>query len=173
MVIYKWKNTVTGKVYIGQTIQDPNRRRLEHLAECRNGKGRKHKIYNAMRKHGEDNFVFEVIDSATTLEELNAKEKQYIEQYDSIKNGYNLRQGGDNKTHSEESIEKMRAAQRAAHARRRANGGDTFKKTRKTKGWKYKMSAEIKAKWPYCIGCRRQMSLGALTNHHKRSECGL
>lgn len=43
-----------------------------------------------MKIYGIDNFVCSVVDIADTIEELAEKEKMYIEQYDSINNGYNL-----------------------------------------------------------------------------------
>ncbi len=35
MHIYKWTQKETGKCYIGQSIQEPNQRRLEHLCNAR------------------------------------------------------------------------------------------------------------------------------------------
>ena len=128
MHIYKFTNTVNNKVYIGQTIQKPTQRFYEH---CNGG----YKLYKAIKKYGKEKFTFEVIDNAKTLEELNIKEEKYIAKYNSIKQGYNIRQGGNNKTHNKESIKKMRKSQRETHARRRAEGRDTFVKTRKTAGW--------------------------------------
>lgn len=129
MYIYKFTHVDTSRVYIGQTIQEPNRRRLEHLSDSRHTK-RSHRFHNALRKYGEDSFVFEVIATASTLGELNLLEVKYINEYDSIKKGFNIRQGGDNKTHHQESINKMKESQRAAHARRRAdnNGVESINK---------------------------------------------
>lgn len=125
MYIYKFTHKDTGRVYIGQTIQEANRRRLEHLSNSRYT-GTTHKFHNALRKYGEDSFLFEVIATATSLDELNTLEEQFIKEYDSINSGFNIRNGGNNKTHNPESIEKMRKAQQAAHARRRAKGTDTW-----------------------------------------------
>lgn len=136
MHIYKFTHIETNRCYIGQTIQDPNRRRLEHICDSRYTT-REYHFHNALRKYGIDAFTFEVIATANTLAELNLLEEQYIEQYNSINNGFNIRNGGGNKLHSEESKERMREAQRSAHARRRAEGKDTFTKTKKTAGWKW------------------------------------
>ena len=125
MNIYKFTHIETGRVYVGQTTQDPNRRRLEHLSDSRYTK-RTHRFHNALRKYGEDAFKFDVIASASKLEELNLLETKYIKEYNSIENGFNIRNGGDNKTHNQESIEKMRVAQKTAHARRREAGSDTW-----------------------------------------------
>lgn len=131
MNIYKFTHIESQRVYIGQTIQDPNRRRLEHIADSRSAK-QTHKFCNALRKYGVDAFRFEVIASATSLENLNILEVYFIAEYNSIQNGFNTRNGGDNRLHNNESIEKMRVAQRAAHARRKALGTDTW--TRKDGG---------------------------------------
>lgn len=48
------------------------------------------------------------------------------------------------KLHAEESKQRMSVSQKAAHARRRAAGNDTFVKTKKTAGWVW--SAEQKEK---------------------------
>jgi group I intron endonuclease len=123
MHIYKITNLTNGKLYIGQTAQrNPKMRWYGHLADMRSGK--KLHLYNSMRKYGIEMFTWEVIDSASDLNELNHKEQYWLNQYRTTHAVYNLREAGDNKTHSAESIEKMRNSQRAAHARRRNNGGD-------------------------------------------------
>jgi len=125
MHIYKFTHIETGKCYIGQTVQDPNRRRLEHIADSRYTTKTYH-FHNALRKYGIDAFTFEVIDSAETLEELNVLEEKYVLLFDSINNGYNIRNPGDNKTHNPESIQRMKESQRKAHARRKLLGTDTW-----------------------------------------------
>ncbi|NBU68066.1 MAG: GIY-YIG nuclease family protein [Verrucomicrobia bacterium] len=131
MHIYKFTHIETGKCYIGQTIQDPNQRRLEHIADSRHTPKTYH-FHNALRKYGIEAFTFEVIDSATTLEDLNRLEEKYVLLFDSIDNGFNIRNPGDNKTHNIASIERMRESQRKAHARRKLLGTDTW--TRKDGG---------------------------------------
>lgn len=108
IVIYKMTNMVNGKVYIGQTVRSVEERMLEHY---------RHDtilVDKAIQKYGKDNFSVEVIDTAATIDELNAKEQYWIEQYDSITpNGYNQCAGGDNTMgyhHREESKQKMSEA---------------------------------------------------------------
>lgn len=125
MYIYKFTHIKSGKSYIGQTIQDPNRRRLEHISDSRYTTKEYH-FHNAIRKYGIDAFTFEVIAEASTLDELNLLEELFVEQYDSINNGYNIRQPGGNKLHSEESKKRMSEAQKAAHNRRKILGTDTW-----------------------------------------------
>lgn len=128
MYIYKFTHVETGRSYIGQTIQNPNRRRLEHICESRSSKKTYH-FHNALKKYGIDAFTFEVIASASSIEELNILEEKFVIQYDSISNGFNIRQPGNNKLHSVESKIRMSAAQKAAHARRRELGTDTWTRT--------------------------------------------
>ena len=52
-------------------------------------------LHRAMNKYGVDNFSFEIIDEVEN-DLLNQKEKEYIQQYNSlVPNGYNLTTGGD------------------------------------------------------------------------------
>jgi group I intron endonuclease len=136
VIIYKITNSINGKVYIGQTIQkNPKMRWYDHQAKARCGVNQP--LFNAIRKYSVDSFTWEVIDQANSLEELNKLEEQYVKQYNSIDEGYNIREAGGNKLHNTASIEKMREAQRNAHARRReANGGvEKMNRVLKTAGW--------------------------------------
>ena len=136
MYIYKFTHISTGKCYIGQTIQDPNRRRLEHISHSRHSTKEYH-FHNAIRKYGVDNFIFEVIATATTLEELNLLEIKYVDEFDSINNGYNIRNAGGNKRHSLDSIERMKVAQILRHAKRREENGG-IETINKKSGYKFK-----------------------------------
>jgi len=125
MHIYKITNTANGKVYIGQTIQkNPKMRWYQHCADAR--KGNKTHLCNSIKKYGVDKFKWEVIDSANSLDDLNTKEQHWLDYFRQFTECYNIREAGGNKLHSPDSIEKMRVAQKAAHARRRANGTDTW-----------------------------------------------
>jgi group I intron endonuclease len=136
MYIYKFTNINNGKCYIGQTIQDPNQRRLEHLSESRYSNKTYH-FHNALRKYGIDGFTFEVIASAESLDELNKLEEEYVVKFNSIENGYNIRQPGGNKKHSPESIQRMREAQKLRHAKRREENGGVETINKKS-GYKFK-----------------------------------
>jgi len=133
MYIYKITNNVNNKVYIGQTIQsDAKMRWYSHCDYAR--KGKKSYLYDSMRKHGIDQFRWEIIDQATTLEELNTKEQHWLEHYKSLGIVYNNREAGGNKRHSIESIERMRVAQKLRHA------------TTKVGGWKRRDGGPMKGK---------------------------
>lgn len=149
MHIYKFTHIDTGRVYIGQTVQDPNQRRLEHISGSKYTTKEYH-FHNALRKYGIDKFTFEVIDVATSLEELNLLEEKYVNLFDSINNGFNIRQAGGNKLHSEDSKKRMSEAQKAAHERRRLNnnGVETHSphKTHKS-GWDHPRKGKENKKW--------------------------
>jgi len=93
-LLYCITNKVTGKVYIGQTTQSIARRKAEHTNRCKAGK-RDHKLYLSMRKHGIENFVFEVIARVASQEVLDKLEIEFIHQYNSYNRGYNSTEGGD------------------------------------------------------------------------------
>ena len=137
MKIYKITNLINNKVYIGQTLQEnPKMRWYTHLSDAK--RGRKSHLYDSIRKHGQESFIWEIIEHCSSLEELNVREQHWLDHYRGITEVYNCREAGGNKTHRAESIEKMRSAQVAAHARRKAqNGGiETMNRVLKTSGWK-------------------------------------
>lgn len=108
-IIYKIENIITHCVYIGQTTHPRgfNGRYLykgtgiERVYNYYISKKKSGNYYNAyllrsIEKCGFEAFaVDEVFDVASTIEELNAKEAFYIEQFDSCKHGYNMTFGGD------------------------------------------------------------------------------
>ena len=122
MYIYKITNLINNKIYIGQTVQkNPKMRWYAHLAYARNGV--KAHLYDSIRKYGKENFKWEVLQQANDIDELNILETRWADlcrlQGFVL---YNNRQTGNNKLHSEKSKQKMKESQRAAHARRRAEG---------------------------------------------------
>ena len=81
-----------GKVYIGQSVNYKNRWR-EHLREATRGNDLK--IYRAMRKYNITIEAFSIIeDNITSQDEANSREIYYIKEFNSIKNGYNITEGG-------------------------------------------------------------------------------
>lgn len=106
--VYKYTCKQTGKVYIGQTC-----RKTPAIRAGINGERYKssRKFYLAIKKYGWDNFELEILEKDLTLEEADLKEKEYIKLYDSIDNGYNIFDGGHNKTTSSETKELQRQSQ--------------------------------------------------------------
>lgn len=117
--VYKHTNKINGKIYIGQTKQNPETRWQSGYGyrECS-------RFYNAIKKYGWENFEHEILKSDLTLEEANYFEKYYIKFYNSLSpNGYNLTEGGENYHVSEESRKK-----RSSSAKGRKLSEDTKKK---------------------------------------------
>lgn len=105
--VYK-HTTPSGKVYIGITSTEPERR------WC-NGHGYANNPYfsKAIKKYGWDNIKHEIVFSGLCEEEACQKERELISKYNSTDKsfGYNLMSGGQNgNKHSAESIEKMKRA---------------------------------------------------------------
>lgn len=92
--IYKISNTINKFVYIGQTTRTAKERFEEHLKACTSKARRDQKFYRAVNELGKDKFYVETIDTANSQEELNQKEKNWINYYNSIENGYNSIPGG-------------------------------------------------------------------------------
>lgn len=98
--IYKITNNISGLYYIGKTIRPVQVRWKEHLHdfECYKSEGRTSiPLYNAFNKDGIKNFSFQVIETDIPNEQINQKEKYYINLYDSKVHhkGYNITEGGD------------------------------------------------------------------------------
>ncbi len=95
--IYKITNTITGKIYIGQTLQPPSRRWRQHELSAMNTARNDSKLplHMSMRKHGLDAFQYEVIETCED-EVINDREIYWISYYDSTNplKGYNLSSGG-------------------------------------------------------------------------------
>lgn len=96
--IYKITNQINNKIYIGKTIREPQTRWKEHIQYSHQPNRYNTPLYQALRKYGPDYFTFEIIeDNLTDINELNEKEKYYINLYHSASHelGYNIAIGGD------------------------------------------------------------------------------
>lgn len=91
--IYKITNVVNGKVYIGQTINPVKDRFHRHINDAVNHIIDTH-FTRAINKYGKDSFIWEIIDTASSREELNRKEEYWIHFYDACHKGYNTSFGG-------------------------------------------------------------------------------
>lgn len=93
--IYIIRNTINDKVYIGQTTMTVIERFKNHLKPSVCKQRSTYKLYNAMNKYGKENFYVETLESNIPVDELDNKEIYYIEQFDSLDNGYNTVMGGN------------------------------------------------------------------------------
>lgn len=113
--LYAITNIKTQKNYIGHTTTSLVNRAANHSYRADTGDERD--LYQAIREYGDDNFTIQQIDTAHTLEEVDKKEKLFIEQYDSLApKGYNLASGGKYYRHHEKSKLRLRTLHLGKHA---------------------------------------------------------
>jgi group I intron endonuclease len=94
--IYKASNLINGKVYIGQTTTSLKERIYKHIWRAFN-RDENIPLYNAIRKYGEENFNWCLIDQAYSQDELDDKEVFWIDflnTHISFQKGYNGTFGG-------------------------------------------------------------------------------
>lgn len=114
--IYVLKNKITGKVYVGQT-EDFSKRQKQHRNRLQQEGYRSYcKLYPAVKKYGLSNFEFVLIEQCEKSR-LNDRERYWISQFDSFRNGYNATEGGNasisywtGKKRAAETNEKIRSA---------------------------------------------------------------
>lgn len=114
--IYLTTNLINGKKYIGQ-----------HQGEINDGYlGSGVHLKQALNKYGKENFKKEIIEICNTEEELNEREKYWINKFDAVNNKqfYNVSEGGQGrntrgenhplygKHHTDEAKKKMSEAKR-------------------------------------------------------------
>lgn len=129
MVIYRHTCIITGKCYIGKTIKTMEERWAEHCTDAKYHPRRK--FFAALHKYGKENWIHEILFECDNEELLADKEIEYIDFFDSVKNGYNtLSERTRTYTHREDSIQKMRISQTLRHAMKRLAGTEG--------GWKRK-----------------------------------
>lgn len=97
--IYCFTNNINNKKYVGQSKQ-LERRYYLHLRDSLSKTKSENDtslLHAAIRKYGIENFTYEILEECE-IEELNDKEKYWIEQLHSyvLEGGYNLTKGGNN-----------------------------------------------------------------------------
>lgn len=113
MVIYKITCLIDNKIYIGQTRKKLSERWAQHICQVRYVKEDNNRkicryLHTAMKKYGVENFKIEIIEECSSIEELNKKEFELIQELNSLApNGYNLQLGGDSRVASEETRKKL------------------------------------------------------------------
>lgn len=142
--IYGLRNKTTGKWYVGQTR---NKFKCRWNAYRRGEVQYQHKLRHALEKYGFDDFECVVLESCSRDQKLlDARETYWIQFYNSIEDGYNIRAGG---AHGEMSIESRQKMSRSKL-------GKKFSEERKANMRKPKSSEHVekvrqsllKATWP-------------------------
>lgn len=102
-----------GKVYVGQTTRSLKVRLQEH---CRNSFSQSHSSYMYKKSCAIRKYMTFSVSILYQGSDLSNQEEYYIKEYDTVKSGYNLTESGavsggfTGKTHSEETIEKMKSS---------------------------------------------------------------
>ena len=105
--IYLITNKINNKKYVGQTWEIMGERWKKHYSPSEKSCV---KLNRAIKKYGKNNFIVEEITTSFTQKDADELEVKYIQEYDTIRNGYNIRLGGSRGKHSEETKQKMSVA---------------------------------------------------------------
>ncbi|QCH27181.1 GIY-YIG nuclease family protein [Clostridium tyrobutyricum] len=113
-IIYVAECTVTGKRYVGQTVQGLEKRQADHR---RDSKRLDLKFYRAVQKYGWDSFTWAIIaEGVESVDSLNSLEKYWIKELDTFENGYNSTTGGEGHLVTEETKRKISESQKGEKA---------------------------------------------------------
>jgi len=93
MVVYR-ALFPNGKVYIGKS-KNFESRRMSHFYNSTYESYNSTKMNRAINKYGFDSIKWDILFESDDIYTINEKEKEYIIFFDSIKNGYNISNGGD------------------------------------------------------------------------------
>ena len=92
--IYKIKNDINDKIYIGKTEFSIEKRFVQHCRDALRERNEKRPLYSAMKKYGVEHFFIELVEETNEPEE---REAYWIKYYNSFEKGYNATLGGDGK----------------------------------------------------------------------------
>jgi group I intron endonuclease len=95
MIIYLVTNKANGKQYVGKTTKTLDERKKGHIYEASSGS--RYAFHLAIRKWGEDNFTWQIIEECSSEEQLNIAEMSHIERLGTYGRGYNMTLGGEGK----------------------------------------------------------------------------
>ena len=160
-IIYGWYNMKNGKWYVGQTVE-PENRFNSHIRGVIDHNDNNY-FHRALRKYGLDNFVYCVLEENVLRANLNLKEQEWIEEFDSFESGYNMTAGGGQTIFSEEMKKKMSESHKGKHfsEEHRKNLSNSRKGKHLSDETKKKLSNTLKGKTPWNVGQR-------LSNEHKK-----
>lgn len=90
--IYLITNDINDNKYVGQTSRNIQERFKEHIWDSKNVR-HPSKLHNAIHKYGKEHFKIQEIEFVP-LDQLDEREKYWINKYNTVKNGYNISLGG-------------------------------------------------------------------------------
>lgn len=104
--IYKIKNLINNKFYIGST-NNPERRKKEHFLRLKQNSHDNTYLQNAYNKYGKKNLKFEIIEYCDPQEQY-ILEQKWIDKYKNKNILYNISLIANEPPHTLESIKKMK-----------------------------------------------------------------
>ena len=89
-IVYKITNILNNKVYVGSAFNFKERKK-RHIRDLKNNRHHSQRLQNSWNKHGETNFVFEIL-CQSNKKQLLEDEQRFINHYCSFedKSGYNI-----------------------------------------------------------------------------------
>lgn len=140
MPIYVITNRINGKQYVGMTKHTIEERLKGHISHAKTYRS---KFHNAIRKYGYENFIIEELEACAEID-LDEREKFWINELDTLANGYNSTCGGQKgftSKHSTGTKEKLKRHSRQCSEETRKK----ISKSHETRTYK-KASPETKQK---------------------------
>jgi hypothetical protein len=123
MIIYLVECLSNGKRYVGQTTFDLATRWRDHKSSAA-GRTSNSILHKAIRKYGVENFSIREIGKASSIEELNVLEIQFIKELGTLTpGGYNQAVGGRNNRKGVKASEETKVLLRAAWVERKLKFG--------------------------------------------------
>jgi len=88
-IIYSIHNLTSGKKYIGQPVEKMQRRVVRHFRTVNETK-----ISRAIQKYSKYDFVYGIVEEVEDKNFLDVREQYWIKFYDTVENGFNIKEGG-------------------------------------------------------------------------------
>ena len=142
--IYKIKNIINSKEYVGCTITTLKKRFEEHAWRCINSDSNT-KFCNSIRKYGIENFNIELIQECD-VKVIYEREKHFINAYDTFNIGLNSTIGGEGclgYKHSKEIREKISSTIKDG----RSHKGKTYEELYGDRSEEEKLKRKISSGW--------------------------
>lgn len=159
--VYKFTNTINGKIYIGSSV-DVRRRICHHLRQLKNGNHNNQHLLSAWRKYGEEAFTCEIIILAEPKDLLTFEQKFMDEYKSSDKHfGYNKAPYAKNTLgykFTEEQIAKMKAIHNTPEYKEKCS--ERSKQMWTNPLYKAKMIKLLKERWQNPEYVKRMSDIG-------------
>lgn len=166
-IIYMIVCIPTKKRYIGQTIVKLLTSRIsQHWSDAKSKRDGCIKLQNEIRKYDSEfkrkNFYYGIIEEIdATQDVINLREEFWINKFNTIEEGLNIKEGGKNGKHSAETIEKIKKAKSKTSIETRNKMSESQKGKKLSEETKRKISDANKGEKNYFFGKH-------LTDAHRR-----